>query len=95
MRRLRTAIVVSFMRSESTINTDAGHQFGHFAGQLGDGRAMYLGEIVNYKGERWELQLKGACRTPYSYGPDHISNFRVWAWTITCSQGATPMDAQC
>ena len=44
-----------------------GHQFGHFAGQLGDGRAMYLGEVVNQKGDRWELQLKGAGRTPYSY----------------------------
>jgi hypothetical protein len=79
-----------------------GHQFGNFAGQLGDGRAMYLGElrpislsllsllfgffflykpfyysfslflvievqqVVNSRGERWELQLKGAGKTPYS-----------------------------
>jgi uncharacterized protein YdiU (UPF0061 family) len=37
-----------------------GHQFGHWAGQLGDGRAISLGEVVNRAGQRWELQLKGA-----------------------------------
>src|SRR5687767_12207993 len=40
-----------------------GHQFGNWAGQLGDGRAISIGEYVNRKGERWELQLKGAGRT--------------------------------
>ncbi|KAI9476100.1 MAG: hypothetical protein EXX96DRAFT_575770 [Benjaminiella poitrasii] len=44
----------------------AGHQFGYFAGQLGDGRAVSLFETVNSRGEKWELQLKGAGRTPYS-----------------------------
>jgi uncharacterized protein YdiU (UPF0061 family) len=44
-----------------------GHQFGSWAGQLGDGRAICLGEILNSQtGIRWELQLKGAGRTPYS-----------------------------
>ncbi|MCA9544577.1 MAG: YdiU family protein, partial [Myxococcales bacterium] len=33
----------------------AGHQFGHFAGQLGDGRASPLGEVLNPEGERWDL----------------------------------------
>eukprot|EP01116_Phalansterium_solitarium_P010806 TRINITY_DN260_c2_g1_i1.p1 TRINITY_DN260_c2_g1~~TRINITY_DN260_c2_g1_i1.p1 ORF type:complete len:664 (+),score=178.54 TRINITY_DN260_c2_g1_i1:1178-3169(+) len=47
-----------------------GHQFGSFAGQLGDGRAMSLGEVVNARGERWELQLKGSGPTPYSRGSD-------------------------
>jgi uncharacterized protein YdiU (UPF0061 family) len=42
-----------------------GHQFGHWAGQLGDGRAINLGEVVNAQGERWMLQLKGAGPTPY------------------------------
>lgn len=42
-----------------------GHQFGSWAGQLGDGRAISLGEVVN-RGQRWELQLKGAGKTPYS-----------------------------
>ena len=44
-----------------------GHQFGNFAGQLGDGRAICLGEYVNDKNnERYEIQLKGAGLTPYS-----------------------------
>ena len=44
----------------------AGHQFGNFAGQLGDGRAICLGEYMNDNNERWEIQLKGAGLTPYS-----------------------------
>ncbi len=45
----------------------AGHQFGQWAGQLGDGRAVTLLETKNPEtGERWEVQLKGAGRTPYS-----------------------------
>jgi uncharacterized protein YdiU (UPF0061 family) len=47
-----------------------GHQFGNWAGQLGDGRAIALGEVINAAGERWELQLKGAGLTPYSRGAD-------------------------
>ncbi|MBP9035202.1 MAG: YdiU family protein, partial [Pseudomonadales bacterium] len=47
-----------------------GHQFGNWAGQLGDGRAISLGETVNARGERWELQLKGAGPTPYSRNAD-------------------------
>lgn len=43
----------------------SGHQFGVWAGQLGDGRAHLLGEIVSSTGS-WELQLKGSGRTPYS-----------------------------
>src|SRR5918992_2884243 len=43
-----------------------GHQFGQWAGQLGDGRAITLGEAISPSGARWELQLKGAGRTPYS-----------------------------
>jgi uncharacterized protein YdiU (UPF0061 family) len=44
----------------------SGHQFGHWAGQLGDGRAILLGEVRGRGGIGWELQLKGAGRTPYS-----------------------------
>ncbi|KAK3707431.1 hypothetical protein QZH41_011901 [Actinostola sp. cb2023] len=40
--------------------------FGEWSGQLGDGRAVMLGDYVNRKGERWELQLKGSGKTPYS-----------------------------
>lgn len=44
----------------------AGHQFGNWAGQLGDGRAITLGEWITEKGSSFELQLKGAGPTPYS-----------------------------
>lgn len=53
-------------QSRSYAQCYGGHQFGHWAGQLGDGRAICLGQSVNAEGERWELQLKGAGRTPYS-----------------------------
>ena len=43
-----------------------GHQFGHFSGQLGDGAAISLGQVVNDNGEKWEMQLKGAGKTPFS-----------------------------
>lgn len=48
----------------------AGHQFGGFSAQLGDGRAMLLGEIVNAQGGRVDLHLKGSGRTPFSRGGD-------------------------
>ncbi|WP_437766007.1 YdiU family protein [Sorangium sp. So ce764] len=48
----------------------AGHQFGSFVSQLGDGRAILLGEIVGRDGKRRDLQLKGAGRTPFSRGGD-------------------------
>ena len=44
----------------------AGHQFGQFVSQLGDGRAISMGEIIGKNGQRWDLQLKGAGITPYS-----------------------------
>jgi len=44
----------------------AGHQFGHFVPQLGDGRAILLGEVVDRNGVRRDLQLKGAGLTPFS-----------------------------
>jgi uncharacterized protein YdiU (UPF0061 family) len=47
-----------------------GHQFGQWAGQLGDGRAITLGETIAPSGERFELQLKGSGRTPYSRTAD-------------------------
>ncbi len=43
----------------------SGHQFGVWAGQLGDGRALLIGQVRNRKGELWDIQLKGAGRTPY------------------------------
>lgn len=47
-----------------------GHQFGHWAGQLGDGRALNFGEFVDPEGVSWDFQLKGAGRTPYSRRAD-------------------------
>ncbi|MEM9497376.1 MAG: YdiU family protein [Pseudomonadota bacterium] len=51
----------------------AGHQFGGFSPQLGDGRAMLLGEVVSAKG-RFDIQLKGSGRTPYS----RMGDGRAW-----------------
>ncbi|KQS90183.1 protein adenylyltransferase SelO family protein [Chryseobacterium sp. Leaf394] len=48
----------------------AGHQFGNWAGQLGDGRAIFAGEIENKEGEKNEIQWKGAGATPYSRHAD-------------------------
>jgi uncharacterized protein YdiU (UPF0061 family) len=48
----------------------AGHQFGGFSPQLGDGRAHLLGEILGPGGQRWDLQLKGSGRTAFSRGGD-------------------------
>jgi uncharacterized protein YdiU (UPF0061 family) len=48
----------------------AGHQFGGFVPQLGDGRAILLGEILDPAGERFDIQLKGSGRTPFSRGGD-------------------------
>jgi uncharacterized protein YdiU (UPF0061 family) len=48
----------------------AGHQFGQFVPQLGDGRAILLGEVIDRTGTRRDIQLKGAGRTPFSRGGD-------------------------
>jgi protein adenylyltransferase len=48
----------------------AGHQFGNFVPQLGDGRALLLGEVVDVKGVRRDIQLKGSGRTPFSRNGD-------------------------
>lgn len=63
-----------------------GHQFGQWAGQLGDGRAIALGEVVNAAGERWELQLKGAGLTPYSRGADGRAVLRSSVREFLCSE---------
>ena len=63
-----------------------GHQFGHWAGQLGDGRAITLGETINAAGERWELQLKGAGPTPYSRNADGRAVVRSSIREFLCSE---------
>ncbi|MGR3218276.1 MAG: protein adenylyltransferase SelO [Candidatus Anammoxibacter sp.] len=52
----------------------AGHQFGHFVPQLGDGRAILLGEIVTPRGRRYDIQFKGSGRTPFSRNGDGKSS---------------------
>jgi len=63
-----------------------GHQFGNWAGQLGDGRAINLGEVVNRRGERWVLQLKGAGATPYSRMADGLAVLRSSVREFLCSE---------
>jgi len=63
-----------------------GHQFGQWAGQLGDGRAINLGEIVNAQGRRWALQLKGAGKTPYSRSADGLAVLRSSIREFLCSE---------
>ncbi|MEJ8836806.1 protein adenylyltransferase SelO [Ramlibacter sp. AN1133] len=48
----------------------AGHQFGGFSPQLGDGRALLLGEVVDRQGQRRDIAFKGSGRTPFSRGGD-------------------------
>lgn len=62
-----------------------GHQFGHWAGQLGDGRAILLGECIN-QGQRFELQLKGAGETPYSRRADGRAVLRSSLREFLCSE---------
>lgn len=64
--------------SEPIATAYAGHQFGGWVPQLGDGRAVLLGEIVDRNGRRRDLQLKGAGRTPFSRGGDG----RAWVGPV-------------
>ncbi|MBP6456773.1 MAG: YdiU family protein [Chitinophagaceae bacterium] len=63
-----------------------GHQFGHWAGQLGDGRAINLFELINEKNNRWTLQLKGAGKTPYSRNADGLAVLRSSIREHLCSE---------
>ena len=63
-----------------------GHQFGNWAGQLGDGRAISLGEAMAADGSRLELQLKGAGPTPYSRTADGRAVLRSSIREFLCSE---------
>ncbi|XP_077931385.1 protein nucleotidyltransferase YdiU-like isoform X2 [Halichoerus grypus] len=63
-----------------------GHQFGIWAGQLGDGRAHFLGIYMNRQGEKWELQLKGSGKTPYSRNGDGRAVLRSSVREFLCSE---------
>ncbi len=64
----------------------AGHQFGHYVPQLGDGRAILLGEIRNAKGETWDLQLKGAGLTRFSRDGDGRAVLRSTIREYLCGE---------
>jgi uncharacterized protein YdiU (UPF0061 family) len=64
----------------------AGHQFGHYVPELGDGRAILLGEATNQRGEKWEIQLKGSGLTPYSRDGDGRAVLRSSIREYLCSE---------
>lgn len=63
-----------------------GHQFGNWAGQLGDGRAISLGEVTDRSGQHWTLQLKGAGPTPYSRQGDGFAVLRSSIREYMCAE---------
>lgn len=63
-----------------------GHQFGNWAGQLGDGRAINLGEVQDIHGQLQMLQLKGAGETPYSRSADGLAVLRSSVREFLCSE---------
>lgn len=63
-----------------------GHQFGHWAGQLGDGRAITVAEVLGARGQRFEVQLKGAGPTPYSRRADGRAVLRSSIREFLCSE---------
>ncbi|MBM4777126.1 MAG: YdiU family protein [Archangiaceae bacterium] len=63
-----------------------GHQFGNWAGQLGDGRAITLGEVIAPDDSRWDLQLKGPGPTPYSRRADGRAVLRSSLRELVCSE---------
>lgn len=84
--------VPAFSGAESVKGADplamlySGHQFGHYVPQLGDGRAIMLGEITNQAKDKWELQLKGCGQTPYSRGSDGRAVLRSTIREYLCSE---------
>ena len=70
----------------------SGHQFGQWAGQLGDGRAILLGEWTLPDGGGWELQLKGAGLTPYSRMGDGRAVLRSSIREFLCSEAMAGLD---
>lgn len=64
----------------------SGHQFGQWAGQLGDGRALLLAQVCNSRGEHWDIQLKGSGLTPYSRFGDGRAVMRSCIREYLCSE---------
>ncbi len=72
--------------SQPLASVYSGHQFGQWAGQLGDGRAILLGEMATKEGQGWEIQLKGAGLTPYSRMGDGRAVLRSSIREFLCSE---------
>jgi len=72
--------------SEPVAMIYAGHQFGIYAGQLGDGRAILLGEVINSRGDKWDLHLKGAGQTPFSRDGDGRAVLRSTIREYLCGE---------
>ncbi|MDR9435971.1 MAG: YdiU family protein [Thiohalophilus sp.] len=70
----------------------AGHQFGHFVPQLGDGRAILLGEVRNPQGGKYDIQLKGSGLTPYSRSADGRAVLRSTIREYLCSEAMHGLD---
>lgn len=64
-----------------------GHQFGSWAGQLGDGRAVSILETTTADGKRQEIQLKGAGRTPFARTADGLAVLRSGVREYLCAEG--------
>lgn len=79
-------------QSEPTASIYAGHQFGHFVPQLGDGRAILLGEVRNKNNQHWELQLKGAGTTPFSRNGDGRAVLRSTIREYLCSEAMAGLE---
>jgi serine/tyrosine/threonine adenylyltransferase len=70
----------------------SGHQFGAWAGQLGDGRALLLAQVRNTEGELWDVQLKGAGKTPYSRFGDGRAVMRSSIREYLCSEAMAALE---
>lgn len=70
----------------------AGHQFGYFVPQLGDGRALLLGQIRDDQNQLWDIQLKGAGQTPYSRFADGRAVMRSTIREYLCSEAMAALD---
>lgn len=82
----------NFAEAEPLASVYAGHQFGYFVPQLGDGRALLLGQVRNSQNELWDIQLKGAGRTPYSRFADGRAVLRSTIREYLCSEAMNALD---
>ncbi len=69
----------------------AGHQFGHYVPQLGDGRSILLGELLTEEGVRWDFHLKGGGQTPYSRDGDGRAVLRSTIREYLCSEAMSAL----